>query len=83
MFPWSVWVIGFNVVVILWGAIHIYRHSGGRGDTGKAGREWTTDDLIACVLSALIYFNGLAGTALVLLNNLTGWILVVATVLRK
>jgi len=80
LFPWSGWVIALNVVVILWAATHYFRHSGGRGDTGKAGREWTTDDLLACVLSALAYFNGLAATALVVMGNLTGWILAVATV---
>ena len=80
MFAWSGWVIGLNAAVILWGAFHLYRHSGGRGDTGKVSREWTTDDLVACVLSALSYFNGLAATTLVLMNNATGWILVVAMV---
>jgi hypothetical protein len=82
LFPWSSWVIGLNVAAIIWGAVHLYRHSGGRGDTGKVDREWTTDDLVACVLSALTYFNGLAATALVLINNPTGWILAGATVLE-
>ena len=80
MFPWSGWVIGFNVASIIWAAVHLFRHSGGRGDSGKVEREWTTDDLLACVLSALVYFNGLAATALVLVGNLTGWILAVCTV---
>jgi len=80
MFGWSWWVIALNVVVTLWGAVHMYHRSSGRHDIEKVNREWSTDDLVTSVLSAVIYFNGLAATALVLVNNVTGWILAGLTV---
>ncbi len=82
MFGWSWWVIGLNAVAIIWGAVHMYHRHSGRHDPQKVHREWTTDDLVACVLSALIYFNGLAATALVLINNTTGWIMAAETIVE-
>ena len=75
MFAWSWWVIGLNAIAAAWGAVHLYHRASGRHDIEKVNREWTTDDLVTCILSALIYFNGLAATVLVLINNATGWIL--------
>jgi hypothetical protein len=82
LFGWSWWVIGLNAASIVWGAVHLSHRFSGRHDSQKINREWTTDDLVACVLSALIYFNGLAATALVLINNMTGWILAVMTLIE-
>lgn len=82
MFPWTIWVVGLNVAAIAWGFVHLGRRSSGRFSAAAAAREWSADDLVACVLSALIYFNGLAATALVLINNATGWMLAAATVVE-
>jgi hypothetical protein len=82
LFGWSWWVIGLNAASIIWGLVHLSHRFSGRHDSEKINREWTTDDLVACVLSALIYFNGLAATALVLINYTTGWILAAMTVVE-
>lgn len=82
MFPWSGWYLALNTAVILWAGWHLVRRPKGKAAEEARKREWSSDDLIACVLSALAYFNGLAGTALVLINNLTGWLLVIATALE-
>jgi len=40
-------------------------------------KEWSWEDLMACILSPLAYFNGLAGVALLFLNQWTGWVLTI------
>lgn len=38
-------------------------------------KEWTREDLIACILSALSYVFILAGCCLLLLNHWIGWLM--------
>ncbi|MBW7997727.1 MAG: hypothetical protein FVQ81_14365 [Candidatus Glassbacteria bacterium] len=82
MFPWTGWLVALNVAVIIWGVVHLIRRSSGSYSSARAAGEWTADDLVACILSAFIYFNGLAATALVLINFATGWMLAAATVFQ-
>jgi len=44
----------------------------------KSYKEWSSEDLWACILSPLAYFTITAGVALLLLNQWTGYLLTFA-----
>ncbi|MEA1996088.1 MAG: hypothetical protein U9N45_00535 [Gemmatimonadota bacterium] len=43
----------------------------------KIHKEWSTDDLMACILSPLAYLNITAGVALLLLNHWAGYVMTI------
>ncbi|HLA40928.1 MAG TPA: hypothetical protein VJ417_13085 [Candidatus Glassbacteria bacterium] len=75
MYPWTPWLLAFNVLAIAWAAWHLLRRPAGQAEHSAELREWGWDDLVACVLAALAYFNGLGGVTLLIMNTLSGWLL--------
>src|SRR3972149_12200179 len=79
---WLIWVFSIDALSIAAAAIHLAMRQRAHIDKKISPREWSRDDLIACVLSGLAYLNVLAGTALLFLNQWTGWVMTGITVLQ-
>lgn len=74
---WIIWLLTINTLSLVAAIIHLVKI---RSPKSGIPREWSREDLLACILSALAYVNCLAGTALLLMNNWTGYVLTGFTV---
>ena len=79
---WVIWVLSIDALSIAAAALHLIERHRAHQDKKISPREWSRDDLLACVLSGLAYFNVLAGTALLFLNQWVGWVMTGITALQ-
>ena len=82
MGQWVIWVLAIDALSIAATAFHLIKRQRAHLDNKISPREWSRDDLLACILSGLAYFNVLAGTALLFLNQWVGWVMTGITVLQ-
>jgi len=82
LFPWTPWLLAANALAVIWAVVHLLQRPAGQTEHSAELREWGRDDLLACVLAALAYFNGLGGTTLMLMNTFSGWVLTAFTVVQ-
>ena len=74
---WIIWLLAINLLSLVAAGYHIVKS---RSAISGSQKEWSREDLLACILSALAYLNCLAGTALLLMNQWTGYALTAITV---
>jgi len=76
---WIIWLLSINALSLIAAVFHLRQ---ARATAAGFPKQWSREDLLACILSALAYLNCLAGIALLLLNQWTGYVLTVFTVLQ-
>lgn len=74
---WIIWLLSINALSLVAAILHVVKARTTKSDFPQ---EWSREDLLACILSALAYVNCLAGIALLLMNQWTGYVLSVFTV---
>ena len=74
---WIIWLLVINTLSLVAAVFHLAKN---RSTKSVSAQEWSWEDLLACILSALAYVNCLAGIALLLMNQWTGYVLTAFTV---
>ena len=76
---WIIWLLAINALSLVAAFFHVLKARSTKVDSLQ---EWSREDLVACILSALAYVNCLAGTALLLMNQWTGYVLTAFTIVQ-
>ena len=74
---WIIWLLAINILSLVAAVFHLTNN---RSAKAVFTKEWSREDLLACILSALAYVNCLAGIALPVMNQWTGYALTAITV---